>query len=237
MMLLLPIGDDLRLHRPPLATTLLITINVGVYAWEFLLPDPEAGYFILRWGLIPSRLLGQMPGVAGAADPWLTIFTSAFLHGGLLHLLGNMLFLWIFGNNVEDALGIVRYLLFYLLCAAFAGVLQSLVAPTSPVPMIGASGAISGVLAAYWVMFPAAFVKVFFWFIVMVRTFMMPAAWWILIWFAGQIWSAAAASPGQPGVAWYAHVGGFLGGIVLLFAVFPRWLETRRDNRRHVAWR
>ena len=234
--MLLPIGDDIRLHRPPLATLALIAINVAVFAWQLTLPFADEGRFIHRFGLIAARLIGGAPGVADAAPPWLTLLTSAFVHGGVLHLLGNMLFLWIFGGNVEEALGIVRFLLFYLLCAALAGVTQALVAPRSPVPMIGASGAIAGVLAAYWALYPGAMVRVFLWVVVLVRTFLVPASWWILFWLAGQIWSAWVTPPGRPGVAWYAHLGGFFGGVALLFAVFPHWLEARRDWLRRRGW-
>jgi membrane associated rhomboid family serine protease len=138
-----------------------------------------------------------------------------FLHGGLLHLAGNMLYLWIFGNNVEDAMGHVRYLLFYLLCGAAAALGMAYIDPASQVPMVGASGAISGVLAGYVLLYPRARVTVIVPLGIILYPFAITAVWVIGFWFLLQLISAGLANPGEPGTAWWAHVGGFAAGLIL----------------------
>jgi membrane associated rhomboid family serine protease len=138
-----------------------------------------------------------------------------FLHGGFLHIAGNMLYLWIFGNNVEDAMGHVRFLAFYLVCGVAAAFTLAYVDPASRVPMVGASGAISGVLAAYVLLFPRARVTVLVPLIIIFYPFRISAVWVVGFWFLLQLFSAAATQPGQPGVAWWAHVGGFAAGLLL----------------------
>ena len=235
MFLVLPLHDDLRTRRFPFATALLVIASVGVFA--AMLPRGAEARMVAQWALVPAVLLGARPPSPGAASAWLTLFSSMFLHGGVLHLLGNMLFLGIFGTNVEDALGSLRFLLFYVICGLAAAMTQALAAPASPVPMLGASGAIAGVLAAYWIMFPQAQIRMLVWIVVLLRTWKASAWWWILLWMLAQMLSAATARPGTPGVAWWAHLGGFLAGLFLLFIVCPGWIETRRDRRRGGAWR
>lgn len=169
-------------------------------------------------GVIPAVLLNKisLPPELALVPAELTVFTSMFMHGGLMHLAGNMLYLWIFGNNVEDAMGHLRFVIFYLLCgiaAVFGQVLQN---PASEIPMIGASGAISGVLGAYLLLYPHARILVLIplgFYAHMVR---LPAGLVLGIWFAIQIFSSMAADPNSAGVAWFAHIGGFIAGLALI---------------------
>ena len=198
----------------PVLTYLLIAANAAVF-WHELTLDPDQGEaFVFRWGMVPFFLTQDLH-VGSLATP----FTSMFIHGGWLHLLGNMWFLHIFGDNIEDALGRIRYLVFYLLCGLLAAGGQILIDPESKIPMVGASGAIAGVLGAYYRLFPHArvvtLIPIFFF--VTVRE--IPAVFFIVLWFVLQllegIGSLGALSQGG-GVAFFAHIGGFLGGLLLV---------------------
>jgi membrane associated rhomboid family serine protease len=172
---------------------------------------------IMILGFTPDALTGpphRLPGYITVPGP-ATIFTSMFLHGGWLHLAGNMLYLWIFGNNIEDAMGHVRYLLFYLLCGIVAALSMAYINPHSQIPMVGASGAISGVLAAYMLLFPRARVTVIVPLGIIFYPLVISAIWVIGFWFVLQLISAAFTTAGQPGVAFWAHVGGFAMGLAL----------------------
>src|SRR5581483_10446162 len=148
--------------------------------------------------------------------PWMTIFTSMFMHGGWMHIIGNMLYLWIFGRHVEASLGSGRYVVFYLLSGVAAAFAQSVSAPTAMVPMIGASGAISGVLGAYLVLSPRANVRVFV-FLIFITVIHLPAYIVLGFWFVAQLLSSASATAGEAGVAFTAHIGGFIAGAILVF--------------------
>ena len=185
------------------------------YLWERSLgADMNATLYVL--GFIPANYFAPS---AEASDlplpPLLTIFTSMFLHGGLLHLAGNMLYLWIFGNNVEDAMGHLRYILFYLLSGIAAALTMAYIDPAAAVPMVGASGAISGVLAAYVLLYPRARITVIVPLGIILYPFTLTAMWVVGFWFLLQLVSAALVSPGHPGTAWWAHVGGFAAGLIL----------------------
>ena len=214
---MIPINDDNPTERPAIVTVALIASCVLVYLWQMSLGEREGQRVIYALGMIPALLLdGQRlhPDLA-LVDPWVTLFSSMFLHGGLLHLGGNMLYLWIFGNNVEDALGRFRFILFYLACGVAAALLQAFVDPQSTIPMIGASGAISGVLGAYLLLFPRANVLVLIplgWF---TQLRPLPAVFVLGFYFVLQLISAALDN-GEAGVAFYAHIGGFIAGMALL---------------------
>lgn len=231
-MLILPIGDNLRLRHVPVVTLLLIAINIVVSVEILVVSRLDASRVILAYGLIPIRLFEDVRAPVGAIDPWASVMTSMFLHAGLLHLAANMLFLWIFGANVEEAIGKLRFLALYLLGGAAAALTHASMAATSRVPMIGASGAVAGILGAYLLLFPGALVRVLFWVLIFVRIALVPALWWILGWLAMQIGAAALADPAMPGVAWYAHIGGFIAGLVILALTFPEWRSVRRDIER-----
>jgi membrane associated rhomboid family serine protease len=207
----IPIGDDNSLRRTfPVVTYGLIVLNVAVFLVELGQPDLQA--FIVQWGAVPARI--------SHGQDLLTLITSTFLHAGWWHLIGNMLFLFVFGDNVEDAFGHVRYLLFYLACGVLAGLGQVVLAPDAELPGVGASGAISGVLAAYLIMFGTNPVRVIIGiFPAVVPAFVMIGVWIVLQFLNGIASVADTAQTG--GVAYGAHIGGFLGGLVLTFALRP----------------
>ena len=207
----------------PVVTLTLILINVFVFLYEVQLGQ-ALGPFLKRYALIPAEVAGSLRyGTVNFSDMLVPFLTSMFLHGGWLHLISNMWFLWIFGDNVEDTLGSFRYILFYLLCGFGAALSHFLVQPGSTLPVLGASGAIAGVLGAYAVLFPGArvvtLVPIFFF----LQIIELPALVVLGLWFALQILSGflEAASMGA-GTAWWAHIGGFLAGIILIFVMKPR---------------
>jgi membrane associated rhomboid family serine protease len=163
--------------------------------------------------------------------PWATICTSMFMHGGWLHIGGNMLYLWLFGKGVESALGGVRYLAFYLVCGTAAALTQAFVDPHSTVPMIGASGAIAGTLGAYLVLYPRGNVVVLIWIIIIVRLIAVPAVILLGLWFGLQVMSALSAAPNEPGVAVWAHVGGFITGMAIIPFVRRRGIRLWQPAR------
>jgi membrane associated rhomboid family serine protease len=233
---MLPLKDDVQSETFPSITVALIALNVAVFLYQASLglgPEPGASRatqaFVAEFGLVPCRLTGSCAMTDDFPAPVVTIFTAMFLHGGLFHIAGNMLYFWIFGNNVEDTLGHGRFLGFYLLAGVAAAYAQVLVQPGSSVPMIGASGAVSGVLGAYLILFPYARVLVLLVFGFFVRLVYVPAlivlGFWIVVQFMNGLITVSASSHGGAetgGTAWFAHIGGFLAGIVLLFLLRPR---------------
>ena len=221
-MLLIPIKDENPTVRPPVVTVGIIVACVVVFLYQLTIPEALQDRFIFRFGMIPALLLDDAVGAKHIGiPPWATVFTSMFLHGGFAHIAGNMLFLWIFGNNVEDALGHLRFVLFYGLCGVAAGMTQALVDPHSTLPMVGASGAISGVLGAYLVLTPQARVTMLFWIFIFVRTFEAPAYLVLGLWFAFQVVNGLMADPAEGGVAFFAHIGGFVAGAALILLFKP----------------
>ena len=212
-----PLSDDNPRQTTPIVTWTLIGACILVFLWQLSLgPAGEAAFY--GFGMIPARLFGdaELPANIPSVSPTATIFTSMFMHGGLLHLGGNMLFLWIFGDNVEDSMGRVRYLAFYLLSGVAAALTQAWVEPTSTIPMVGASGAISGVLGAYILLHPQATVRTLVILGFFVTVVHIPALIVLGLWFAMQFFSAFATPVGDGGVAFWAHVGGFVAGLVLV---------------------
>lgn len=212
---MIPLKDNIRSRTFPIVNLLLIAGNVFGFAKELLQPNAPAFLaFLNAWSLVPSRLI-RFPEQA-----WVTVFSSMFLHGSWLHLIGNMLYLWIFGDNVEDRLGHRRYLLFYLLCGTLAAVAQAALFPSSTTPMIGASGAIAGVLGAYFLLYPKAKIMTAVPIWIFIRVVELPAIFFLGFWFliqAFQSWGALGGVAAGGGVAWWAHAGGFLAGGVLVF--------------------
>jgi rhomboid family protein len=212
----IPIRDSNPTERFPLVTVLLIVINAAVFLYELSLGQRDVQAVVGAYALVPARLLSGGLSASGAAPVGVTVITSMFLHGGFLHVIGNMLYLWIFGNNVEDAMGRVRFIIFYLLCGTAAALGHALLNPRSTVPMIGASGAVSGVLGAYLLLYPHARVLTLFILGFFVRMIEVPALIVLGFWFVLQFLSALAASPQGGGIAWYAHLGGFAAGMALI---------------------
>ncbi len=214
---MIPLHDDNPTELKPVFTVALIIGCVLVFLWQMSLG--RAGQqAVLALGLIPAVLFGraELPPALAIVPPEMTLLTSMFLHGGFMHLAGNMLYLWIFGNNVEDALGHGRFIVFYAICGLAAALAQALPDPGSTVPMIGASGAISGVLGAYLLLYPHARVLVAIPLGFFLHTVRLPAAWVLAFWFVFQVLNSLAASGEGGGVAWGAHVGGFVAGMVLV---------------------
>ena len=227
-----PLKDDIPSQTTPVVTMALIAINIVVFLYQMSLQvTGDAGAsaalqaFVFEFGAVPCRISGVCAAAGDFPPPVATIFTSMFLHGGLLHVGGNMLYLWIFGDNVEDTLGHGRFLIFYFLSGLVAAASQTLLNPSSSVPMIGASGAVSGVLGAYLILFPYATVLTLVMFIFFIRLIRIPAlivlGFWIVVQFLNGLGSFQRAT-GEGGVAWFAHIGGFLAGIVILLIIRPR---------------
>jgi membrane associated rhomboid family serine protease len=215
---MIPLKDDSASASRPYATYSLIALCGAVFVWQRLLDDSAARHAVVALGAIPAVLLtdARLPPDFVWIPRYATPFTAMFLHADLLHLLGNMLFLWIFGNKVEHAMGHVRFLMFYLLCGIAAFFSQAIADPHSAYPVIGASGAISGVLGAYLVLFPRARVLTLVLLPFFVTTLRVPAMLLLLVWFAAQLLGGAAAAGGGAGVAFRAHIGGFVAGLLLV---------------------
>jgi len=219
---MIPLRDIIPSRTTPVVTISIIALNVLVFVYELSL-GRAVDVFTLYYGLVP------------AAFSWVNVFTSMFLHGGFMHVAGNMLYLWIFGDNVEDRMGHGRFLVFYLLCGVAAALAQTVTAPESAIPMVGASGAIAGVMGAYFVLYPrsriVALIPIFFFF----QVVEVPAIFFLGIWFLMQFVSGVGSivSVGQNtatgGIAFWAHVAGFVAGITGVF-VF------KRPERQRVEW-
>jgi membrane associated rhomboid family serine protease len=218
---MIPLRDVIPSRTTPYATFTLIALNVLVFLYQMSLGD-LAQEFVFEFGLIP------------ASFSWVNVLTSMFVHGGLLHVGGNMWFLWIFGDNVEDRMGHGRYVVFYLLCGAAAAFAQTAMSPESTVPMVGASGAIAGVMGAYFVLYPRSrvvtLVPIFFFF----QIIEVPAIFFLGIWFLMQFLSgvgsiATVAARNSGGVAFWAHVAGFVTGVAAV-------MVFRRPERQRVEW-
>ena len=213
---MIPLKDINPTERFAVITAILIVVNIAVFVHEMLLGPGARNAFVSSFALIPKELFSHAAKAGSAIPAGVTLFTSMFLHGGFLHVAGNMLYLWIFGNNVEDAMGRLRFVLFYFLCGTVAAYSHALANATSAVPMIGASGAISGVLGAYLMLYPKARVLTLVAFGLYVRTVELPAMFVLGFWFILQFLSALVSPRTGGGVAWYAHVGGFVAGMVLI---------------------
>jgi membrane associated rhomboid family serine protease len=222
---MIPLKDDIPARRPPIVTVALILINCFAYLYLLSLGDAY-DLALIKWGTIPYEVTHMQELTPELSFPIiLTLFTAMFLHGGLFHLGGNMLYLWIFGDNVEDQLGHVKFLVFYILCGLGASLLYVLTTPDSQVPMIGASGAIAGVLGAYVIRFPRARILTLIFFGFFIRIVAIPAFFVLGFWFVLQLlFALPSIGSTSGGVAFFAHVGGFLAGIVLfkLFTIFSR---------------
>ena len=243
-----PLRDDNPTLLTPVVTIALILANVGV--WLYVqgagMSADVLGASACELGAIPAEVTGEVrgargeplgPGIPGCEFGGLrygALLTSMFLHGSWLHLIANMWFLWLFGNNVEDSLGHVRFVIFYLLTGLVAAGAHVFAEPGSEVPIIGASGAISGVMGAYLILYPRIRIQTLFIFVIILRIIAVPAWFVLILWFVLQLLSARVDPvEGQGGVAFWAHVGGFVAGVVLVKVFENRTLVSAR--RRHVA--
>jgi len=219
---MIPVRDLNPRRQFPVVTVVLILLNVLVFLYELILPVRALDAMVYTWGLVPSRL------VALELGAFVSLFSSMFVHSGFMHLGSNMLYLWIFGDNIEGALGSVRFVIFYLLCGLGAALAQVLVSPFSGLPMVGASGAISGVLGAYLLLFPRVSVETLLVVGYFVRRIRLPAIVVLGLWIVTQLFSGVMSlgMEATGGVAFFAHIGGFVSGLVLV-NVFKRrrWYE------------
>jgi membrane associated rhomboid family serine protease len=235
---MIPLRDDNPAHITPIMTVTFIVLCALVYLYQASLPPQPGELFVYRFGAIPATVFGHAalpPEIHGAA-PFVALITSMFLHGSWMHLIGNMLYLWIFGDNIEGAMGHVRFILFYAICGVIAVFSHAITDPSSTVPMVGASGAISGILGAYLLLFPRAQVLVLIPLGLYTRMMYVPAALVLGLWFVMQVLSGGM-SLGRTGggVAFFAHVGGFVAGM-LLIGVFKRSDVRFFSPARHHAW-
>ncbi|RMD61872.1 MAG: rhomboid family intramembrane serine protease [Alphaproteobacteria bacterium] len=232
---MIPLHDDNPTTLTPVVTIGLIGTCVLVFLWQLSLGPVGAQKAVYSFGMIPAVLFGEahLPPEVARIPPEVSILTSMFLHGGWMHLIGNMLYLWIFGNNVEDSMGHVRFIVFYLLGGTAAALTQALQDPTSTVPMIGASGAIGAVLGGYIMLFPRAHVLVLVPIGFFLTTVRVPALVVLGFWFVLQF-IQSALSTGQPGgVAYWAHIGGFITGAILIIPFRSRRFPLFGGPRGH----
>ena len=207
-MFFFPISDDNQSNSKPYVCYSIIAVCCFTFLWQSTLPTDLNQNAIYNFGVIPAALLGDQQSFI---SPALTVFTSMFMHGGWMHLIGNMVFLWIFGDNIEDSMGHKKFLFFYLICGLLAALLQALINPSSPVPMIGASGAIAGILGAYLILHPKANINVLFWIIIFITVVKVPAFIVLSVWIISQFFGSTG------GVAYFAHIGGFIAGALLIY--------------------
>ena len=214
---MIPIRAENPTRHKPILTLAIIAANAAVFIYQATLVQDRAVDFVMDYGAIPAVLAFDFHALPALPQSWVTLITSMFLHGGILHLAGNMLYLWIFGNNIEDYLGRFRFLIFYLLSGIAAALTHAIVFSDSLVPMVGASGAISGILGAYLVTYPKARVVMLVWFIFFLRLVRVPAIVVLGLWFLLQIHGGFGSLVGQEeGIAFFAHIGGFVAGILLV---------------------
>ena len=221
---MIPLADDNPTRSTPLITYILIACCVVVFLWQLSL-GPNVKVAIYALGVIPASLLqgALLPQELRWVSPEITVITSMFLHGGFMHLIGNMLYLWVFGDNIEDILGKPVFILFYLLCGLVAALSQAIPDPASTIPMIGASGAISGILGAYMVFFPKRAIRVAIPLGFFLQVLRLPAFVVLIFWFVLQLINSSIAGT-DGGIAFGAHIGGFIAGVILApgLAVFMR---------------
>jgi len=218
---MIPLRDTMPSHSPPVVNIFLIATNVLVFLYMWSMDPYTQNDFVRQYAVIPARL------------HFSSLLTSMFLHGGWMHLIGNMWFLWIYGDNVEDVLGHGKYLGFYLICGVIAALGQYAISPFSRIPMLGASGAIAGVMGAYMIKFPhnriVTLIPFFFFFTIEVPAVFILAYWFILQFFSG-VGSIGYSQSAQGGVAFFAHIGGFIAGMILIFVMGTKERYSRRSD-------
>ncbi|MSO89681.1 MAG: rhomboid family intramembrane serine protease [Rhodospirillaceae bacterium] len=214
----IPLRDDNPTTIQPMVTIGIVALCVVVFLWQLTLDEDSLERFVYAFGMIPVVLFDEadLPPEVAVVSGTVSLFTSMSLHGGFMHIAGNMLYLWIFGNNVEDAMGHARFIAFYLICGVAAALAHAFADPGSEIPTIGASGAIAGVLGAYLVLHPRANIQVLLFLGVFSRMLNLPAVAVLGFWLLLQIVNAALGGAGGGGVAWFAHIGGFIAGMVLI---------------------
>jgi len=227
-----PIRDTIPARNPPIATWTLIIVNALAFLLELTMAPPELDYFARLFGIVPARYMHADCAAAVGLSPgtYWPFLTSMFLHGSGLHVLGNMWTLWIFGDNVEDRMGPGGFVAFYLICGLIAGIVHVVTNPDSTLPTLGASGAIAGVMGAYFLLFPHSRIIVMFPLLFLPLFFELPAVTYLAVWALSQVFSGSlslAVADGVGGIAWWAHVGGFAAGLILQFFFVRRGRDYR----------
>lgn len=238
---MVPIRDDNPISITPVVVYALLALNAAIFLFEITLPEPALQAFFNTWAIVPAELTASFNAGSeislsgGAGREWFTLISSQFLHGGWLHVGGNMLYLWVFGNNIEDQLGSVKFLFFYLICGILAGLSQWFFDPTSTIPTLGASGAVAGVMGAYVIRFPRAKIVTLIPLFIIFTTLRIPAIFFLGWWFIQQAFYSAislgaTADMGSGGVAYWAHAGGFVFGAILgpLLGLFNKGRDRYR---------
>ena len=221
---MLPFKGNVYIRNFPVVTVAIVVLNALVFLYELMLAPHEQNLLFMRAGAIPLELIeNQDLGLANLVPVPMTIFSSLFIHAGFMHVGGNMLYLWIFGQPIEDAMGRARFLFFYLASGVLATSVHVLMNPSSPIPIVGASGAIAGVLGAYLGVHPYARISTLIFFFIFIRVIELPAAVMLVYWFFLQVFGLGSNS----GVAWFAHIGGFISGMVLVRVFLPASLQRR----------
>lgn len=239
---MVPLRDDQPIVITPIITYGLIVLNIAAFVFQASLPRAELESFFDSWAIVPTQLSDSFLRMPLTPSPeWVTLFTSQFLHGGLLHLGGNLLFLWVFGNNIEDRLGHFKFLLFYLGCGVTAGLIQWFFDPYSAIPTIGASGAIAGIMGAYVLRFPRAQIITLIPLPFFLTTVQIPALFFLGFWFIQQALFSlftlgGNVNVGSAGIAYWAHSGGFLVGIIL-GPLLGLMAEPKSPHRPHARGR
>jgi membrane associated rhomboid family serine protease len=238
---MIPLRDDQPTFSTPFVNYFLIVLNAVIFLWELsvgMQSHRALNSFLVEFGVVPHHTLAVLTGHSydGIATAILPLFTSMFLHASFLHVAGNMLFLWIFGDNIEDILGHFKFLLFYLMCGVAAGMAHLFFNFGSHLPTVGASGAIAGVMGAYMVKFPRARILTLVFIFFFITTFEVPAFLMLIYWFVIQLFSGVGSIGyshlSEGGVAWFAHVGGFVAGIVFVNMLGARQAYSRRRDLR-----
>lgn len=254
---MIPIKGSAPSPKTPWVTILLIVANLAVFLFEISLPRPDLEAVLRTWGFVPAQFWRALAEQPAAVEIWLVpIFTSIFMHGGWGHVIGNMLFLWVFGDGIENRIGSLRFLMFYLLAGAAASIVHAAAGPGLAVPTIGASGAVAGVLGAYLLLHPASWVVLLVPIFIYPLFFRVPTVFFLGFWFLQQLFFGAAtvatqageAAQAAGGVAWWAHAGGFVFGLLVIkfFCIgktppepkerprlFPGRNAPRSERRRH----
>jgi len=227
---MIPLADDAPRTGTPVVTVLLLLVNIAVFLYQLTLPPLEAEQLYLRLGCIPREIVHLTDTGPSALVPLpLTLITGLFLHGGWVHLIVNMLFLWVFGNSVEARFGHLRYTLFFLGCGVAASLTEAASHPASNIPVVGASGAVSAVMAAYLVFFPTARIKTLVFWFVFFQVVRIPVVVFLGAWVAVQLLAGLSSRGGAGGVAWFAHLGGFAVGLAI--ALGTRYRKPDRSKR------
>nr|TFG55562.1 MAG: rhomboid family intramembrane serine protease [Hyphomicrobiales bacterium] len=234
---MIPISDDNPVRHTPVLNYAFVACCIAIFVWQVSLTDEQHGRLLQAFAFIPAHFFQSaglfqnvgVPSPDSSGFAWMTLATSMFLHGGWMHLGGNMLYLWIFGNNVEDALGHTRYLIFYFVCGLVAALTQGMLNPGSYIPVVGASGAISGVLAAYLLIFPRARVTVIVPLGILLYPLKISALYVIGFWFLIQLLQGLFADSNDLEIAWWAHIGGFISGLIMapMLSRFPLFGRRR----------